>query len=101
MNQNDLTRSIANRVGLPQILVNKVVDSMLEEIIFQLKSGEAINLTGFGRFTARVRHARRGFNPKTRQNIDIPEVIIPKFKSGSWLKKELKNKNDRATETTI
>jgi len=50
-------------------------------------------LFGFGAFSARIRTARMGVNPKNpTERIHIPEVRVPKFKAGKTLKDSLKVK---------
>ena len=56
-----------------------------------LKSGEKVQLVGFGSFEVRDRAARVGRNPQTGAEMKIEAAKIPTFKAGSSLK-ELINK---------
>ena len=51
-----------------------------------LKSGDKLTLTGFGTFEVRERAARKGINPRTKQEIKIPASKYPAFKPGKGLK---------------
>ena len=45
-----------------------------------------ITLVGFGTFQAKERAARKGRNPKTGEEIDIPAVKAPTFSASKTLK---------------
>jgi len=93
MNKAALIEAIASKNNLTKKQAEDVLESMLETITESLKKKEEVILTGFGTFSAKVRHARKGVNPqKPNEKIDIPEVVIPKFKSGKALKDALKGK---------
>ncbi|HEX9950100.1 MAG TPA: HU family DNA-binding protein, partial [Thermodesulfobacteriota bacterium] len=51
-----------------------------------LKAGDKITLTGFGTFQVSNRAPRKGRNPRTGAEIDIPAVKVPKFKCGKSFK---------------
>jgi len=60
-------------------------------VIERLRQGKEVTLTGFGTFSARTRNARMGVNPQNpKERIQIPTVIVPKFKAGKTLKDSLK-----------
>jgi DNA-binding protein HU-beta len=93
MNKAALIEVLASKNNLTKKQAEEILESMLIEIMETLKKGEEVVLTGFGTFSAKVRHARKGVNPqKPSEKIDIPEVIIPKFKAGKALKDTLKKK---------
>jgi len=93
MNKAALIEAVASKTKLTKKQIEEVLDTMLDSITDSLKKAEEVTLTGFGTFSAKIRHARKGVNPqKPSEKIDIPEVIIPKFKSGKALKDALKKK---------
>ena len=70
-----------------------VIDSLTETITTKIKEGQEVTLTGFGAFSARSRKGRIGVNPRNpAEKIEIPSVVVPKFKAGKNLKEALKNK---------
>lgn len=94
MNKAALIEAIASKNRLTKKQVEEILESMLDIITDTLKKKEEVVLTGFGTFSAKIRHARKGVNPqKPNEKIDIPEVVIPKFKSGKALKDALKGKS--------
>ncbi len=50
-----------------------VIDTIFGSIAQALQRGERIEIRGFGSFRVRVLKAREGFNPKTREPIQILE----------------------------
>jgi len=93
MNKAALIEALASKTNLTKKQTEEVLESMLALITESLKRKEEVVLTGFGTFSAKIRHARKGVNPqKPNEKIDIPEVVIPKFKSGKALKDALKGK---------
>ncbi|WP_396212953.1 HU family DNA-binding protein, partial [Exiguobacterium sp.] len=70
--------------------VTKVVESTFESITETLQSGEKVQLIGFGNFEVRERAARKGRNPRTKEDIEIPASKVPAFKPGKALKDAVK-----------
>jgi len=92
MNKAELIEAISEKVGIPKKEVEDVLDTMTDTIISKLKSGQEVTLTGFGAFSARTRKGRVGVNPRNpEQKIEIPSVVVPKFKAGKNLKEALKS----------
>jgi len=91
MNKAQLIETIAIKAGVSKKEAEDVLQALEDLVIERLKNGKEVTLTGFGTFSARVRHARKGVNPqKPSEKIDIPEVVVPKFKAGKTLKDALK-----------
>ena len=92
MNKALLIERIAAETGLQKKDTEKMLETMVDIIIKELKSGGEVTITGFGSFQARTRHARGGVNPqKPSERIQIPEVKVAKFKTGKTLKDALKS----------
>ena len=85
----DLTKELAEKTGMAQKDVKMLVDGMLESVSTHLKSGDKVQLTGFGTFEVRERSARTGVKPGTTQKIEIPASKYPAFKAGKSLKDEI------------
>jgi integration host factor subunit beta len=79
--------------ALPGAMTKKhaeiVVNTVFESIVDSLRSGEKIELRGFGSFRIRSRGARVGRNPKTGARVEVPAKLIPYFKPGKDLKELL------------
>lgn len=86
MTKAELIDNIAKEAKIPRAAAERAVNSFTATITEVLKGGNKITLPGFGTFLVSNRSARKGRNPRTGQEIDIPAVRIPKFKSGKGLK---------------
>jgi len=87
MNKADLVNEIAKETGLTKTKSSEVVDTIVETISNSLKKGEKVTHVGFGTFTTSKRSARKGRNPKTGAEINIPGKTVARFKAGSELTK--------------
>lgn len=63
-----------------------IVDTLFESVIGALKSGDKIEIRGFGSFRTRQRNARTGRNPKTGEKVDVPAKRVPFFKPSKELR---------------
>ena len=63
-----------------------IVDTLFEAVIGALKSGDKIEIRGFGSFRTRQRNARVGRNPKTGDKVDVPAKRVPFFKPSKELR---------------
>ncbi len=86
MNKTDLISEVADRTGMTKNDVEKVVNAFFSTIENTLKSGDKVQLIGFGTFEVRDRQARKGRNPQTGEEISIPAARVPAFKAGKALK---------------
>jgi integration host factor subunit beta len=69
--------------------IEKIVDAILDEIIEALRCGDRVELRGFGAFSAKIRGARMGRNPKTGVKVQIAQKAIPFFKTGKEMRARL------------
>jgi DNA-binding protein HU-beta len=90
MNKTDLINSVAEATQLSKKDATKTVDVVFESILDSLKSGDKVQLIGFGNFEVRERSARKGRNPQTGEEIEIPASKVPAFKPGKALKEAVK-----------
>ena len=89
MNKNDLVSKVSEDTGLSKSESAKAVDSVIETITSELKSGGDVRLVGFGTFLVTKRKATTGRNPQTGAEIKIPAANVPKFRAGKSLKESL------------
>ncbi|MBE6896715.1 MAG: HU family DNA-binding protein [Ruminococcaceae bacterium] len=91
MNKNVIIAEVAEKVGLSKKETTKVIDAFIDSISDALKSGDKVQLVGFGCFEVRERAAREGRNPqKPDEKIAIPATKVPVFKAGKVLREEIK-----------
>ena len=89
MNKNDLVSKVSDETGLSKSDSAKAIDSVIETITSELKSGGDVRLVGFGTFLVTKRKATTGRNPQTGAEIKIPAANVPKFRAGKSLKESL------------
>ena len=90
MTKQDFIAKVAQKSGLQNRDAGKAVEAFMETVTEALKSGDTINFTGFGKFSAAQRAARQGVNPRTGERVQIAATTVPKFSAGSQLKSALK-----------
>lgn len=86
MNKTDLVGQVAGTTGMTKKDVEKTVNAFFDAVEEALKDGSKVQLVGFGTFEVRERKARKGRNPQTGQEINIPATKVPAFKAGKSLK---------------
>ena len=86
MNKSELVASAAEKTGLSKIDVSRALDGILDAIKEAVVKGDDVMLLGFGSFGVSERAAKKGFNPKTKQPIDIAASKTVKFKVGAAFK---------------
>ena len=91
MTKQEFIQEVARKSGLSPRDAGKAVDAFMETVTETLKSGDSINFTGFGKFSAADRAARQGVNPRTGDRVEIAATTVPKFSAGSQLKAALKS----------
>ncbi|GIP25579.1 DNA-binding protein HU 1 [Paenibacillus sp. J23TS9] len=90
MNKSELISQVSETAELSKKDATKAVDAVFESIAQALQSGDKVQLVGFGNFEVRERSARKGRNPQTGEEIEIPSSKIPAFKPGKALKDGIK-----------
>jgi len=69
--------------------VEKIVDTIFEEITKALVHGDRVELRGFGAFSVKEREARTGRNPRTGESVEVNAKRLPFFKTGKALRERL------------
>ena len=95
MTKSELIRQLSEQnPSLKFNEVERVVNTIFEEITNALANGSRIELRGFGAFSVKARSARTGRNPRTGVSVDVPEKFIPYFRTSRMLRARL---NDKAS----
>lgn len=84
--KNELAALVADKADISKDKANEVITAMTDEITSALVRDENVSLIGFGTFSQRQRKARKGKNPQTGAEIDIPASSSVGFKPGKSLK---------------
>jgi DNA-binding protein HU-beta len=86
MKKKELIERIAEEAGVPKSEAQKHFEAFEEVVAEALKSGEEVQITGFGKFSVKERKAREGRNPQTGQKMKIAAQKVPSFSAGNALK---------------
>ena len=89
--KKELIDRIAEETGTKRVLVKRIVQLFLEEIMDELGNGNRLEFRDFGVFEAKVRAARTAQNPKTLERVDVPAKKVGKFKVGRLMQQTLDN----------
>lgn len=91
INKAALAQAIAEKTGVQKKEAEEMLASFVTIVINTLKQGGEVTISGFGAFSAKTRAGRVGVNPQNpNEKIQIPSVVVPKFKAGKALKDALK-----------
>jgi DNA-binding protein HU-beta len=85
MNKGDLVAEVAKVLSSKKD-AQAAVDQVFSAITDALAKEDSVTLVGFGTFKASERKARKGRNPQTGEEIEIPARKVPKFVPGKNLK---------------
>jgi integration host factor subunit beta len=94
MTRSDLVQKLAEKnPHLMQKDVERIVNTIFEEVTVALTRGDRVELRGFGAFSVKKREARTGRNPRTGETVEVAEKIVPFFKTGKQLRDRLNGKD--------
>jgi integration host factor subunit beta len=93
MIRSELIQKIADEnPHLFQRDVERIVNTIFNEITDAMASGNRVELRGFGAFSVKKREARTGRNPRTGASVQVDEKHVPFFKTGKLLRDRLNGK---------
>ena len=96
MTRADLTEEVYRAIGMPLKESDAIVCTIFDGIVRALRSGDTVELRGFGSFQTRQRRARIGRNPKTGAQVEVPPKRIPFFKPSKELRELVDSLNVNA-----
>ncbi|HYE97806.1 MAG TPA: HU family DNA-binding protein [Planctomycetota bacterium] len=89
LTKNDIVRTLAEKYELEIASTRRVVQGTLDMIVDALLKGDKIELRNFGVFEVIERKGRIARNPKSRQEVFIPERKVVKFKPGKVMEEKI------------
>jgi len=87
--KKDLIDRISDATQAKRVVVKRIVQQFLDEIIAELEADNRLEFRDFGVFETRTRTARIAQNPKTLERVQVPAKRSVKFKMGRLLKEKL------------
>jgi len=90
MMKSELVKRIASQnPHLFERDIEKIVNAIMDEMIEALRRGDRVELREFGMFSAKLREARQGRNPKTGAVVAVGKKAVPYFKTGKEMRQRL------------
>lgn len=90
MTKQKLIETLASETQMTKRQVETVLVKLTDIVGRTIKNHEKVSITGFGTFDLGKRAARRGVNPQTGAEIQIPEMPMPRFRAGKRLKETVR-----------
>ena len=90
MTKSELIQRLAERN--PHLLhrdIERIVQTVFDEIADALSEGNRVELRGFGAFSVKNRPARTGRNPRTGAHVSVAQKSVPFFKTGKEMRERL------------
>lgn len=101
MTKKEIVKSISQDVGLPKSKTREVVQKTFDAIIDALVNEGRIELRNFGIFEVKKRAARPGRNPRTGDEILVPERFVVNFKPGKVMEDRVKRLTAKSVSEAI
>ena len=101
MTKRELVIQVANQLGMTQSDVAKIIEGTFEVISHSLASGNRWELRDFGVFEVKKRASRIGRNPRTGDQVPVPERRVVTFRPGKKMKERVSgNRIDSVEESS-
>lgn len=101
MTKKEIVKSISQDVGLPKSKTREIVQKTFDAIIDALVNEGRIELRNFGIFEVKKRAARPGRNPRTGDEILVPERFVVNFKPGKVMEERVKRLKAKSVSEAI
>ena len=89
LTKNHIVDALNAELKLPKTKSMELVESILETVKKTLENGEDVLISGFGKFSLKSKHERRGRNPQTREDLILESRKVVTFKCSPVLKEKL------------
>lgn len=87
LTRQDLAMALYQRLGsISHREAKRLADSVIDEMVETLTSGETLKLHDFGSFVVRSKHERAGRNPRTGEPVPIQARRVIVFKASPNMK---------------
>ncbi|OGU81128.1 MAG: integration host factor subunit beta [Ignavibacteria bacterium RBG_16_35_7] len=97
MTKADIVDKVALGTGLTKLETEAIVEGFFKTVIDSLRDGKGIEIRGFGTYKVKKKRARQARNPKTGEQVFVPEHFVPTFKFSKDFK-ELVDKGMKANK---
>lgn len=99
MTKADLVVDVMRLGDLTRTDAETIVETIFDAVVGALRSGDKIEIRGFGSFRTRQRNPRIGRNPKTGARVEVPAKRVPYFKPSKDLRDLVNHGTSNTTAT--
>ena len=92
--KKELAYRISEKTGHKKVVIKKIIQAFIDEIIDELAQGNRLEFREFGVFEIKTRAARKARNPRTGVRVDVPSKSVVHFKAGRLMKERVQAGND-------
>lgn len=85
-NKGTIINNVVEKVGISKKDATSAVEVVIDSFKESLLNGENMSIIDFGTMSVHHRAPRKGRNPQTGKEIDIPASQVPKFKPAKAFK---------------
>jgi nucleoid DNA-binding protein len=89
--KKEIVKTISDQTGITQLQVKDVVQQTFAAIIETLVEEGRVELRNFGVFQVKPRAARKARNPRTGNQVEVPEKFVVTFKPGKLMERKVKS----------
>lgn len=89
MTKRELVIRVANQLGMTQNDVARIIEGTFETISHSLSEGSRWELRDFGVFEVKTRVSRMGRNPRTGDQVPVPERRVVTFRPGKKMRERI------------
>jgi integration host factor subunit beta len=94
--KKELAYRIAAKLGYRKVVVKRIIQQFIAEIISELERGNRLEFREFGVFEIKTRAARKARNPRTGDSVSVPSKVVVHFKAGRMMKDMVQRALDKA-----
>jgi DNA-binding protein HU-beta len=80
MTKADIVDRVAAGTGLTKLETEAIIEGFFKTVIEALKDGKGIEIRGFGSYRVKKKNSRQARNPKSGEQVFVPEHYVPTFK---------------------
>lgn len=101
MTKKEIVRTISEEIGLTQLKTKEIVQKTFDAIVDTLVEDGRIELRNFGVFEVKRRAPRKARNPRTGDDVFVPEKFVVTFKPGKEMELRVRELERKAAEARM
>ena len=99
--KKELIDQISEKTGTKRVIVKKVIQAFLDDVIEELGRDNRLEFRDFGVFETKRRAARVAQNPKTLERVKVAPKRTVKFKVGRLMKMRLHEQDMKESQEPL